>query len=1031
VELENRKNWLETRPSESKKENVCPHESDLTVEQQSIVGTITKMSRHGGGIINGDAAVFSQDAVVKGYVPCVGDWVRADVQCCISAVINIDEDQWTATKVQPLRVKTVEGRIRALFGGYGFIDEDIYFCFKVCCSPYQPRKGDMVKVTVIECSYKQTHWRAIRLEPSRGRVVNPRSGCRRPHTAVAVQSGDDDDIKNGVFVTRSLDAGQIFVGQTTSIIAFVRNENINKVITFNSCKSVQGGCTVSVYAPCNNQSENDGTEGLQTDDKNCRPVMQLPLELQSGHQCAIELTIFGKDLGFTEHKLHFDFLEFVIVRVVSVSVYDPLQSAVAPSTPYKRSTHFHRYRHGHDSEFSDSHSWQVPGRRPIRPRTVYFPNKLQQYSVPTNIRACIVERRNILDVCPSIGKPLTIDSYRQRFASLLYIEEVEMDINIRQFDMMEANMDTRGPFLVLTVPGLAEGRPSLLMGDKVIVSVPGARPEEPCYEGYIHEIHEKDLLLKFSEDFHKKFRHEDYDIQFTFNRTPLRRCHQAVEFAKSINNHVLFPGKIIPKPAVASVQLKGGSRTGKSTRCGFFNCSLNGRQREAVQRMVAGQCRPAPYILFGPPGTGKTVTLVEGILQVLHRMPSSRILACAPSNSAADLISERLHMSGAIQQGDMARLNAYQREKPPPDCIEAYCHTADDLAVVSRYRIVVSTCVTAGILYSLGLNAGHFTHVFVDEAGQATEPECLIALNFVTGLDGQVILTGDPFQLGAVIQSAIARTHGLDVSLLERLINRPCYQRDEHHYADCGNYNPFCVTKLVDNYRSHPALLSLPSETFYHGELVCCADQQITHMLCSWDHLPNKNNFPVLFHGVRGEDIREANSPSWFNPVEAVQVVKYVQALLTGSLAVEVQHIGIIAPYRKQVEKIRLLLDSFGVNGIKIGSVEEFQGQERRVIILSTVRSTASLIAFDVQHCMGFLSNPKRFNVAITRAQALLLVVGDPFVLSTDDMWRSLIRYCKDHNGYVGCDIGQLDIDDSSNKVQKSAGDSTDSTDTT
>jgi hypothetical protein len=473
VELENRKNWLETRPSESKKENVCPHESDLTVEQQSIVGTITKMSRHGGGIINGDAAVFSQDAVVKGYVPCVGDWVRADVQCCISAVINIDEDQWTATKVQPLRVKTVEGRIRALFGGYGFIDEDIYFCFKVCCSPYQPRKGDMVKVTVIECSYKQTHWRAIRLEPSRGRVVNPRSGCRRPHTAVAVQSGDDDDIKNGVFVTRSLDAGQIFVGQTTSIIAFVRNENINKVITFNSCKSVQGGCTVSVYAPCNNQSENDGTEGLQTDDKNCRPVMQLPLELQSGHQCAIELTIFGKDLGFTEHKLHFDFLEFVIVRVVSVSVYDPLQSAVAPSTPYKRSTHFHRYRHGHDSEFSDSHSWQVPGRRPIRPRTVYFPNKLQQYSVPTNIRACIVERRNILDVCPSIGKPLTIDSYRQRFASLLYIEEVEMDINIRQFDMMEANMDTRGPFLVLTVPGLAEGRPSLLMGDKVIVSVPG------------------------------------------------------------------------------------------------------------------------------------------------------------------------------------------------------------------------------------------------------------------------------------------------------------------------------------------------------------------------------------------------------------------------------------------------------------------------------------------------------------------------------------------------------------------------------
>ena len=141
-------------------------------------------------------------------------------------------------------------------------------------------------------------------------------------------------------------------------------------------------------------------------------------------------------------------------------------------------------------------------------------------------------------------------------------------------------------------------------------------------------------------------------------------------------------------------------------------------------------------------------------------------------------------------------------------------------------------------------------------------------------------MTGDPFQLGAVIQSHIARTHGLDVSLLERLINRPCYQRDEHHYGDCGNYNPFCVcylcsrrgdmytawkravlqvTKLVDNYRSHPALLSLPSDMFYDGELVSCADQKITHMLCSWEHLPNKNNFPVLFHGVRVRNVLACN----------------------------------------------------------------------------------------------------------------------------------------------------------------------------
>ena len=93
----------------------------------------------------------------------------------------------------------------------------------------------------------------------------------------------------------------------------------------------------------------------------------------------------------------------------------------------------------------------------------------------------------------------------------------------------------------------------------------------------------------------------------------------------------------------------------------LFNKKLNVRQRAAVTRILRGQSRPTPYVLFGPPGTGKTVTIVESILQIFTVISGSRIIACAPSNSAADLLCERLHESGIIGEGDMVRLNAFQR----------------------------------------------------------------------------------------------------------------------------------------------------------------------------------------------------------------------------------------------------------------------------------------------------------------------------------------------------------------------------------
>jgi helicase MOV-10 len=245
--------------------------------------------------------------------------------------------------------------------------------------------------------------------------------------------------------------------------------------------------------------------------------------------------------------------------------------------------------------------------------------------------------------------------------------------------------------------------------------------------------------------------------------------------------------------------------------------------------------------------------------------------------------------------------------------------------------------------------------------------------------------------------------------LLERLCQHTVYTRGE----DSGEFDVRVLTKLVENYRSHPAILELPNAMFYDGELRVAADPITTHSHVAWEHLPAAG-VPLIFVGVQGKDMREESSPSWFNIAEVEQVLKYAKWLLenqTGTERVKPEHIGIIAPYAKQVQKIkkglRLLQDHHPITckdatQIMVGSTEQFQGQEKRVIIMSTVRASKEFVKSDTKHQLGFLTNPKRFNVAITRAKALLIVVGQPEVLAVDRHWRALIASCVTKGAYCG-----------------------------
>uniref|UniRef100_A0A8C1M2L5 RNA helicase n=1 Tax=Cyprinus carpio TaxID=7962 RepID=A0A8C1M2L5_CYPCA len=611
---------------------------------------------------------------------------------------------------------------------------------------------------------------------------------------------------------------------------------------------------------------------------------------------------------------------------------------------------------------------------------------------------------------------LGFHNYMKRFDLLLYLEEDQMRLDIKRYNKDDVSMvkDCENKrLLVLELPGVSENRPSVLRGDHLLLT----KSEEvqlstvTKYKGYVHRVELDQVKLGFSRRLLDGFiDNMKFRVEFTVNRLPLRLQHRAVHMAVQHElRDVLFPV---------------GSR---SLNPELFDQKLekNPEQKNAVCNIVAGTSKPAPYLVFGPPGTGKTVTIVEAIKQVEKNIPGACILACAPSNSAADQLCEKLITSEHVDARKIYRVYASSRNpKEIPKVLEKNSNVEGNTIIfpckedLMCYKILVSTLVTAGRLVSGGFPIGHFSHIFVDEAGHAVEPEAIISVaGLLNAKTGQLVLAGDPKQLGPILRSPFAIKYGLGLSLLERLMTQ-----NELYQKGTTGYDNRYVTKLLQNYRSHPSILKIPNEMFYDGELVACADEMISHQYCMWEHLP-KRGFPVIFHGVIGKDERESNSPSFFNTSEIDIIIDYLKKLLTpakkGIAKISPKEIGIIAPYRKQVEKIRKAikihreLKSFlGIEEMKVGSVEEFQGQERKVIIVSTVRSDKKHIILDETFNIGFLKNEKRFNVAVTRAKSLLIMVGNPIILQTDTTWGRFINYCIEEKGYTGYDISNLEETD-------------------
>ena len=432
---------------------------------------------------------------------------------------------------------------------------------------------------------------------------------------------------------------------------------------------------------------------------------------------------------------------------------------------------------------------------------------------------------------------------------------------------------------------------------------------------------------------------------------------------------------------------------------------LNESQKVACEAAISQRLT----LIQGPPGTGKTHTAVR-ILQAWSSQNVGTILAVADSNVAVDNLLEGLLGLGvsAVRLGQPVKVRESLREStvdaqmeshPLRRDLEEHLELNEKLArrisgmkgkekglahrdlnrgwkevrrierqmrddILDRAQVLCCTCI--GVGHQL-LDGRRFSRVLLDEATQATEPASLVPL--VRGAR-QIVLVGDHRQLPPTVISRRAENGGLRRSLFERLV--------------AMGIEPML---LDTQYRMHPAISDFPNRTFYEGRLVdgITAAERPNPAGLLW----NDWEVPMAFLPVNGDELLSPDGASKENPAEAGWVAKILENLLqAGDL--EEADIGIITPYAGQVRAIRDALPERN-DSVEVHTVDGYQGREKEVIIFSCVRSNSD-------GTVGFLSDERRLNVALTRAKRGLIVIGDPDTLRNDETWASWLDYIRGRN---------------------------------
>ena len=429
---------------------------------------------------------------------------------------------------------------------------------------------------------------------------------------------------------------------------------------------------------------------------------------------------------------------------------------------------------------------------------------------------------------------------------------------------------------------------------------------------------------------------------------------------------------------------------------------LNATQEEAVNRVLRAK---DVAIVHGPPGTGKTTTLVEAIYETLRREP--QVLVCAQSNMAVDWISEKLVDRGVpvLRIGNPTRVNdkmlsfTYERRfESHPDYellwairkairdLRAHRKRGDekyhqklerlkDRATELEIRINAQLFGEARVIACTLVGAGHrlldghkFGTLFIDEAAQALEAACWIPIRRCS----RVILAGDHCQLPPTVKSIAALKAGLGKTMMERIVEQ----------------KPEVVTLLRMQYRMNEEIMRFSSDWFYGNQVESAPEVKYRSIL----------DLDVPMEWKRegtGEGLESLEGSSRINKAEAeltlLTLQQYFERIGKTRVLNERLDVGVISPYRAQVQYLRSQLRKKEYfkpfrHLISVNTVDGFQGQERDIIVISLVRSND-------EGQIGFLRDLRRMNVAITRARMKLIIIGDPQTMTRHPFYRKLYEY--------------------------------------
>ncbi|MBR9922550.1 MAG: AAA family ATPase [Bacteroidetes bacterium] len=443
---------------------------------------------------------------------------------------------------------------------------------------------------------------------------------------------------------------------------------------------------------------------------------------------------------------------------------------------------------------------------------------------------------------------------------------------------------------------------------------------------------------------------------------------------------------------------------------------LNESQNDAVNKALATE---EVCIIHGPPGTGKTTTLVEVVKQLAKS--ENTILVTAPSNTAVDLLTERIAEAGisVVRIGHISRvddsivkhtLEAQMADHPDSKNLKKVKIQANDFRKQARKyrrkfgaeerqerrdlyrqasemeawarqleeRLIDHLITGAQVITATFVGAAHpvldkrkFRTLIIDEAAQALEPATWVPILKA----GRVILAGDPFQLPPTVKSMDAAKAGLEKTLIERCIE-----------------NWEAVFLLRTQYRMHADIMGFSNRQFYEGQLIA-ADSVKAHSL------PGRTESPIVFLDTAGCGFTETfnqEDKSRSNPEEFHLLLEHLYELKETFAEAENPSIALISPYRQQVNIMEeIIREDERLEGLDltVKTIDGFQGQERDVVYISLVRSND-------KNEIGFLKDVRRMNVAMTRARKLLVVVGDSATIGAHPFYEAFLKYIDERGLY-------------------------------